>query len=760
MYSMDKLNDLYSDLNEEVDTSNLANKKVKVTKIQNDEDVMYDLAKGQGEEINLKLKHNIKISKSNTINFDPLYNSTTEDDIDISNSPSELEYYNNTVKNFYKKQKKLYELWEKEETKKTEINETIISKPKEKKTNTPKSISPSPFRRGVRGEGWDELRIKGEGWEGLKVRVAYIWLFLILLLFLALGAKLTIEKCVTYWYENILALKNDFKDLDKAKSNISKARMEFLLAKVLITPISFIPNDNVQNVTHLISWGNELSKLLVKALELYEETSDSFHLEWWALEVQFTKILEEIKDNYEEIYKLLYAWLLNFNQIWDLWDEDLNAKMKFVKEKLFLALTFAEIINNNYETLLSILWHNTHRNYLVIFQNNDEIRPTWWFMWSTAMLTLSNWRIVNIESSDIYALEWLINKTYINKETAPEWLNKITKTFGLRDANYYPEFKDSSKKIKEFLDMIENYHVDWLIYINQNIILDLLQKIWWVESQILEETITADNFSLVLSTLVEAKVYKEWTLWTPKQILFDFGNEMYSKLLAEKKYYDYANILLKSFLNRDIVFYSFNAPENSLLWKLWINWETNFNERLDFNYPVYTSIGWNKTDRYIEYRYDKLVARDPNSCDYFTTLEIYKSQLFSKFEDEKVNALLDKHWITNKTDILNIQWRGDNKSYVRVLLPRYAIVEPKQNQMVFEFNNYKIVELYITTQKLETSKNVIEYTIPNPNCADYSYKFFKQPWIKKYNINFDVMWEKDKFTWIESDFIYKRDEGK
>jgi hypothetical protein len=50
--------------------------------------------------------------------------------------------------------------------------------------------------------------------------------------------------------------------------------------------------------------------------------------------------------------------------------------------------------------------------------------------------------------------------------------------------------------------------------------------------------------------------------------LFDFAGELYNKLIAEKKFYDYANILLKHIQNRDIVFYSFNTEENSLLWKL------------------------------------------------------------------------------------------------------------------------------------------------------------------------------------------------
>jgi len=71
--------------------------------------------------------------------------------------------------------------------------------------------------------------------------------------------------------------------------------------------------------------------------------------------------------------------------------------------------------------------------------------------------------------------------------------------------------------------------------------------------------------------------------------------------------------------------------------------------------------------------------------------------------------------------------------------------------------NYKIVELYINTEKLETSLNTISYVLQNQNCIPYTYKFFKQPGVKKYNINFDMFSKKDKYNSIKTDFIYKKD---
>lgn len=699
---MNKINDLETNLSENIDISSLSNSEIKLSELTDKK--LNDISNLENKDINLKINKNIKISKNKTKFFDTFYLSKKKNDIDIVSPVKNLSYYISLVKIFFKKHILLFKLSN-----------------NKKKTNMKK-----------------------------------IALFLIFISFFTFSNKIIIENLVTSWYENILNIKSDISDIKQIETDIKQAKFSFFVSNILIKPFSFIPNDNVRNVEYIISWGYDLSILLWKSLDLYKEISESIKTNWWIENIYITDIIYKFRWQYEEIYWLLYSSLYNYSQVWDLWNPYLNDKLNYTKDKLKTWLLLIETINKNYDTLLKLLAYNTEKKYLVIFQNNDEIRATWWFMGSTALITISNWKVVKIENSDIYALEWLINKVYTDKEDAPEWLDKITWTFWLRDANYYPLFRDSSAKIKFFLDKID-YKVDWIVYINQNIILDLLDSVEWINSEILNKEITSENFSLIMSTLVEAKVFKVGTLWTPKQVLFDFAWEFKSKLLEKKDYYSYIKIILKHVKSRDIVFYSFDNEENSLLWKLWVNWEINLNSTIDFNYPVYISVWWNKTDRYIDYRYDKFVTEVEWTCDYNTKLQIYKSHHFSKFEDEKVNELLDWYWIKYKNDILNIQWRGQNRSYVRILIPSSAEVILDKNQTLYDMWKYKIIELYINTEKLETSLTTINYTINNPNCDKYSYKFFKQPGIKKYNINFDMFWEKDKYSSIESDFIYKKD---
>ena len=74
-----------------------------------------------------------------------------------------------------------------------------------------------------------------------------------------------------------------------------------------------------------------------------------------------------------------------------------------------------------------------------------------------------------------------------------------------------------------------------------------------------------------------------------------------------------------------------------------------------------------------------------------------------------------------------------------MLVPKNAEVKLKEWQKLKEDENYKIIELYTETKAWQTN----------------SYKFFKQPWIRDFQILFNVFGKQSNYNDIESDFIYK-----
>lgn len=581
-----------------------------------------------------------------------------------------------------------------------------------------------------------------------------LWITILLIWFFLLIDKYIVENRINSWYQKILQIKDNSWNIEYVEKNINDAKFDFILSDILFKPFLLIPNKNIKNWYNILLGWKNITKLLDEWIHTYIATKTFIDNKGWLDNIELTNLLVNLRPDLAKLTNLLYETILTYDRIKELSNLELNNKLLYAKNKLKLWYKYLDIINRDFDVFLNLLGNESEKKYLIIFQNNDEIRATWWFMWSLATVTIKEWKVINFIKDDIYAYEWEINKVYPKKAPAPEWLNKITDTFGLRDSNYFIDFESSSTSINFFLNKI-NKNVDWIIYINQNTILDFLKYNSWVNFPKLDETITEENFSLIISTLVESQAFKVWTLSSPKQILFDFANDFILLLKEKKDYYAYLDIILKNIQSRDLVIYSFNPEENNLLWKLWLNWKINYSDTLDFSYPVFTSIWWNKSDRYIELKYKKEIEKNAD-CSINTNLSIFRTHFFSKFEEKKVNDLLDKYPLKDKTrtDVINIQWKWENKSYVRVLLPKDAIVEKKAWMNINKYSQATVVDFYINTRLLETTNFDINYKIPNKECKPYNYKFYKQPGIRDYNIEIKE-WEKYiKEYWVGLDYIY------
>ncbi|MDP2090859.1 MAG: DUF4012 domain-containing protein [Candidatus Gracilibacteria bacterium] len=577
-------------------------------------------------------------------------------------------------------------------------------------------------------------------------------IILLIIFALAFFNKYIIENKINSGYEKLLSIKDNSGDIDFIKKQVKQSQDDFKIGVILFTPFLLLPLDDINNGYYVLIGGRELSKILTIGLEIFDNTNKYIVDNGGVENIKITSLLLDLRNDFNKIMILLYKTIVYYDNISELPNKDLNNKFIIAKDKLKKSYKLLNILNKDFDVFLNLLGQTKDKKYLLVFQNNDEIRPTGGFIGSVATLTLRSGKVIDLVKEDVYSYEWDINKVMTIKDPAPEGLNKITKTFGFRDSNYFVSFEDSSNSIKSFLDRI-NRDIDGIIYINQNTILDFLKYTGGVKFEQINETITEQNFSLIISTLVEAKVFKVGALGTPKQILFDFANVFFGILKEKKDYYAYIDIILKNIKSRDLVIYSFNPEENNLLWKLGLNGKINYMSTMDFAYPVYTSVGGNKSDRYIQLKYTKNIIRNPD-CSIDTNLNIIRSHEFSKEEEQKVNELLDNHSVTDKVDVINIQGRGENKAYVRVLLPKEAIIEQNEGMNIIQSETYQMVDYYHDTRLLEIKNFDIKYKIPNSKCENYKFKIYKQPGIRTYDLEINDKDNTFREEDIEGDYVY------
>lgn len=114
------------------------------------------------------------------------------------------------------------------------------------------------------------------------------------------------------------------------------------------------------------------------------------------------------------------------------------------------------------------------RKYLVIFQNDNELRPTGGFMTAYAVIYVENGKVTAEKSDDIYELD----KRFANKPPIPPILGKYLTSesrWNLRDMNVDPSFEESMKTFYEHYSTIrgEAQDIDGIIAVDT----EMLQKI-------------------------------------------------------------------------------------------------------------------------------------------------------------------------------------------------------------------------------------------------------------------------------------------
>lgn len=124
--------------------------------------------------------------------------------------------------------------------------------------------------------------------------------------------------------------------------------------------------------------------------------------------------------------------------------------LKEVVDNAEIAVTEAKPI---IEVLPKVLGEPDTKKYMVLFQNDKEIRPTGGFMTAYAIFRVEKGKIIAERSDDIYKLDDLIKV----KEKAPAPIekylladSKLPPYWYLRDSNLSPDYKISMQKFEEF----------------------------------------------------------------------------------------------------------------------------------------------------------------------------------------------------------------------------------------------------------------------------------------------------------------------
>ncbi len=227
-----------------------------------------------------------------------------------------------------------------------------------------------------------------------------------------------------------------------------------------------------------------------------------------------------------------------------------QADYQKYKDTLIVADEAAHQISSLLQLFQQFIGQN-QKNILVLFQNNNELRPTGGFIGTYGYFKLNNGKIDSQKITSIYDLDGQIKE----KIGAPGAMHNVTPTWALRDSNWFVDFAASARKASNFYEKEAGETPDAVVAVTPDLFIDLLKITGPIYFPKYNLTLTADNFRDQIQLNTSVLYDKE--LNTPKQMLADFAPLVLQKLseLPAGSHTPLLDALFQNIVKKNILFY-------------------------------------------------------------------------------------------------------------------------------------------------------------------------------------------------------------
>ncbi len=237
---------------------------------------------------------------------------------------------------------------------------------------------------------------------------------------------------------------------------------------------------------------------------------------------------------------------------------------------------------------------------LFVFQNNREIRATGGFAGSFAVADFEAGKMTKFDlpGGGTYDVTAGLKTTIV----PPYALQLLGNSWNMWDANWWPDFPTSAKKMAWFYQKSGGTTVDAVVAINSDVLQQLLTEIGPIDLPEYGVTVNSANVYEVLQQ--EVQVDYDKTLNQPKKVLTDLAPIIIEKVLAYPKKLKIGELLLKAIDQKDIQFYSNDPESTEQLDNLGWSGKIASNPGGDYLQVVSTNLGGGKSDAYIQRHVD------------------------------------------------------------------------------------------------------------------------------------------------------------
>ena len=392
------------------------------------------------------------------------------------------------------------------------------------------------------------------------------------------------------------------------------------------------------------------------------------------------------------------------------------------------------------------------KKYLILFQNDNELRPTGGFLTAYAVVNVENGKVTAEKSDDIYELD----KKFRKKIPIPKELGRYLTTekyWHLRDMNIYPDFKESMDVFYSNYSTVpgEPDNIDGIIAIDTKFVVHLMEILGPVEvpgygtfSAEVDKSCDCPQIIHVLSEIITRP-----TPYIRKNRKGILGPLMQS--LIVKSYSAPKNLwpqLFESFFTdvgaRHVQFYFLNPVDQQAAETI------NAAGRMlapkqdqDFLAVVDTNLAGAKSNLYVKNEWYQEVT--PPVDGYLTkTIELtYKNPRRAD------NCNLEAGLLCLNSTL---------KDWSRIYLPKGSQLVKAQGFLekpkVYETNGFTVIDGYFVLQPKGVAKLKLKVKVPYTDSVTYRLYAWKQGGLGEYQFVINVNGNEEKIT-INKDLKYE-----
>jgi len=380
---------------------------------------------------------------------------------------------------------------------------------------------------------------------------------------------------------------------------------------------------------------------------------------------KFSEILEKGMDSSAKALNEIAMAREEMNKInAEILPADIKSKLLYAKTKIDQIIETLKEAEVQFPAILRLLGDDKIHRYLILFQNNAELRPSGGFIGSYAVVDVKNGVIESLKVEDSYDLNGeMVLSPEILKEEMPEMV------FG--NSNYSPDFFFSGKKAAEVLEIEGGPAVDTVIAVNQTLLKNFLEITGPLQVGALKNKITADNYDTILTYIIEGKI---WGEEDPKHVLKVMVPEFKKMLIKKEHLPAIMSETYKAIQQKMVMAYSKDVVVQSFFDTIGVSGRVAKVEKKEDYLSVintHTSTDANKTDILIDEKitHTTYIDKDGSLTDEVT---IARTHTFSREHQAKWNEIWDSFGFDYKTTpgfVVDILGRGENVVHTRIYVP-------------------------------------------------------------------------------------------